>query len=88
MRHSQNFGKIDSFQKPVLNICVLGNLTVGWGEWVIKEGVAFCIKSIDLVEVLLFRGVGFIKVRVGIIKDRLENLRWDFFQKLFSAKSR
>ena len=28
---SQNFDKIDSFLKPVLNICILGNLIVGWG---------------------------------------------------------
>ena len=38
MRHWQNFAKIDSFLKPFLNICILGNLIVGWGEWVIKEG--------------------------------------------------
>ena len=38
LRHSQNFNKIDSFLKPVLNICILGNLIVGWGGWVIKEG--------------------------------------------------
>ena len=31
MRHSQNFDKIDSLLKPVLNIYVLGNLIVGWG---------------------------------------------------------
>ena len=70
MRHSQNFDKIDSFLKSALNICILGNKPVGWGERVIKEGVVilhqiFCIKSIDLVEVLIFGGVGFIKV--GII---------------------
>ena len=34
--HSQNFDKIDSFLKPTLNICILGNLIVGWGGWVIK----------------------------------------------------
>ena len=38
LRHSQNFDKIDSFPKPVLSICILGNLIVGWGEWVIKGG--------------------------------------------------
>ena len=38
MRHLQNFDKIDSFLKPFLNICILGNLIVGSGEWVIKEG--------------------------------------------------
>ena len=39
MRHSQNFDKINSLLKLVLNICILGNLIVGWGERVIKEGV-------------------------------------------------
>ena len=34
MRHSQNFDKIDSFLKPVLNNFILGNLM---GEEVIKE---------------------------------------------------
>ena len=33
----------------------------------LKMGLVFCIKSIDLVDVLIFGGVGFIKVRVGII---------------------
>ena len=37
MHHLQNFGKI-----------ILGNLIVGWGDEVIKEGLVFCIKSIDL----------------------------------------
>ena len=32
----------------------------------LKRGLVFCIKSLDLVEVLIF-GVGFIKVRVGIL---------------------
>ena len=36
--HCQNFDKIDSLLKPVLNICNLGNLIVRWGGWVIKEG--------------------------------------------------
>ena len=65
LRHSQNFNKIDSFQKPVLNICILGNLIVGWGA-LLKQGLVFYIKSLDLVEVLIF-GVGPIKVRVGIL---------------------
>ena len=51
----------------VLNICIIGNLVVGWGEWVIKKGAGIWIKSIDLVEVLIYAGVQFIKVRVGII---------------------
>ena len=38
IRHSQNIVKINSFLKIVLNICIIGNLVVGWGEWVIKEG--------------------------------------------------
>ena len=38
LRRSQNFDEIDSFLKPVLNICILGNLIIGWGGWVIKEG--------------------------------------------------
>ena len=48
MRFFQNFDKINSFLKPVLNIFILGNLIVGWGEGFIKEGAGFCIKSIDL----------------------------------------
>ena len=36
MRHSQSFDKIDSFLKPVLNILILCNLIVGWGEGVIQ----------------------------------------------------
>ena len=67
IRHSQNIVKINSFLKIVLNICIIGNLVVGWGEWVIKKGAGIWIKSIDLVEVLIFAGVQFIKVRVGII---------------------
>ena len=31
IRHSQNFSKIYSFLKPLLNIFFLCNLTVGWG---------------------------------------------------------
>ena len=38
LRHFQSLGKIDSFLKPVLNICILDNLIVGWGGWVIIEG--------------------------------------------------
>ena len=33
----------------------------------LKRELVFCIKSIDLVEMLIFGGVGLIKVRVGII---------------------
>ena len=38
MRRFQNFNKIDSFLKPVLNIVILGPLIVGQGHGVIKEG--------------------------------------------------
>ena len=38
MRHFQNFGKIDSFLVPVLNIFILRNLIAGSGEGVTKEG--------------------------------------------------
>ena len=67
MRHSQDFDKIDGFLNPILNIFVLRNLIVGWDEGIIKEGLVFCIKSINLEDVLIAGGVGFIKVRVGII---------------------
>ena len=50
MRHSQSFDKIDSFLKPVLNILILCNLIVGWGEGVIKEGAGI------LHQVYRFRG--------------------------------
>ena len=48
--HSQSFDKIDSFLKPVLNILILCNLIVGWGEGVIKEGAGI------LHQVYRFRG--------------------------------
>ena len=44
----QNFDKIDSFLKLVLNIFILGNFIVGWGEGFMK---VFCIRSIDLGDV-------------------------------------
>ena len=37
MRHSQIFGKIDSFLKPLLNIFIPRNLILVWGEVVTKE---------------------------------------------------
>ena len=53
MLHSQNFDKIDSFLKSVLNILILRNLIVGWREGIIKEepGILHQI-YIDLEEVL------------------------------------
>ena len=50
MRHSQSFDKINSFQKTSLNILILCNLIVGWGEGVIKEGAGI------LHQVYRFRG--------------------------------
>ena len=52
MRHNDanSFYKIDSFLKPVLNILILCNLIVGWGEGVIKEGVGI------LHQIYRFRG--------------------------------
>ena len=37
IRDSLSFDKINSFLKPVLNILILCNLIVGWGQGVIKE---------------------------------------------------
>ena len=50
VRHSQSFDKIDSFPKSVLNILVICNLIVGWGEGVIKEGAGI------LHQIYRFRG--------------------------------
>ena len=38
----------------------------------LKRGLVFCIKSLDLVEVLIF-GVGFNRVTVDILDDPLEH---------------
>ena len=67
MRHSQNVDKTDSFLKPVLNICVLGSFIVGWGEWVNKEGAGILHQIYRFRGGVNIRGIGFIKVRVGII---------------------
>ena len=69
MRHSQSFDKIDSFLKPVLNIFILRNLFVGWGRGSSKSGPVFCIKSIDLGDMLIAGGVGFIEVRVRTLTN-------------------
>ena len=63
MCHSKNFDKIDSFLKPVLNIFILGNLIVGWGEGVINLYLICRFR----VGVNNLGGVGFIKVKVDII---------------------
>ena len=51
MCHFQNFYKIDSFLKPVLNILIIGNLIVGWGEEIIKNGAGI------LHQINRFKGV-------------------------------
>ena len=53
MRHSQNFDKIDSFRKLVLNIFVLYNMVLGWGGVLFKKGLVFLVKSVDFGEVLI-----------------------------------
>ena len=63
------FRKTKSFLKPVLNIFILGNLIARWVRGLLKKGLVFCIKSLDLRGVLIVGGEGFIKVRVGIIYD-------------------
>ena len=53
MRHSQNFDRIDSVLKPVLDIFILCNLIVGWGRGSLKRGLVFWIKYIDSGGVLI-----------------------------------
>ena len=71
MRYFQNFDKIDSFLKPFLNILILGNLIVGWGEAVIKEEFGILPKVCRFKGVLIVGGIWFIKVWVGIIYNPL-----------------
>ena len=60
MCSSQNFDKIDSFVKSVLNIFILRNLIVGW----VRGLLVLWIKSIDSGEVVI---VKFIIVKVDTI---------------------
>ena len=64
------------------------NLILVWGEVVTKERLVFCIKSIDLGELLIVGGVGFIKTKVDIIQVPFKHLRGNFLRKLFSAINR
>ena len=84
MRHSQNIYKIDSFLKLVLKSVLLVTFLQDEVSGLLKRVLVFYIKSIDLVEVLIFGGVGFIEVGVCIIQDSLKHLR----RKLFLAISR
>ena len=54
--HSQNFDKIDSFLKPILNIFILRNSIVEWRRGLLKRGLASCIKSVNLRKVLIVGG--------------------------------
>ena len=67
MRHSQNIYKIDSFLKLVLKSVLLVTFLQDEVSGLLKRVLVFYIKSIDLVGVLIFGGVGFINARVGII---------------------
>ena len=53
----------------------------------LKRGLVFCIKSLDLVKVLIFQ-VGFIKVRVEYSLGPSQTSKVDFLRKWFSAVSR
>ena len=53
----------------------------------LKRGLVFCIKSLDLVKVLIFE-VGFIKVRVEYSLGPSQTSQVDFLRKWFSAVSR
>ena len=57
MRHIQNFDKIDSFLELVLNILILSNFIVGWGEGVIKEGAGILHQIYRLKGVLIVWGI-------------------------------
>ena len=56
IRHSQNFDKIYSFLKPDLDIFILHNFILWWGRGLLKKGLVFCIRSIDLGKILIVRG--------------------------------
>ena len=81
--HPQIFDKIDSFLKPVLSIFILCNLILGWGRWLLRRQLEFCIKSIDLRELLIGEGLGFIRIKVGIIQDPFKYLRWNLCENCF-----
>ena len=67
MRNFQNFDKIDSFLKPVLNILILGNLIVGWGVGIIKKGAGILHQIYRFNGVLTVEGIWFIKARGSVI---------------------
>ena len=68
MSHSQNFDKVDSFLKSVLKICIFGNLIVGWSDWVVNNGTGILHQIYRFSGgVIIFGGIGFIKVRVSIV---------------------
>ena len=46
------------------------------GRGLLKKGLVFCIKYIDLWEVVAVEGVGLIKLRLNTIYDTFKHLRW------------
>ena len=72
-----------SFLKPVLNIFIFRNFILGWGEVVTKERMVFCIKSIDLWELLIVGGSKIHQNKIWYYSGLIQTL-----QKLFSAISR
>ena len=46
----------------------------------LKRGLVFCIKPLDLMEV--FVTVGFIKARISTLWDSLKHLRWIYFAEI------
>ena len=88
MRHSQNFDKIDSFLKPVLNICILINLIVGWGEWVIKDGAGILHQTYRFSGGANIWGIRIHQSKSWYYLGPLKHLRLNFLQKLSSAISR
>ena len=69
MRYFQNFDKIDSFLKPTLSLGSFHSrqLNRRVGDGVTKEGIGILHQIYRFMGVLKVGGVGFIKVRIGII---------------------
>ena len=84
MRHSQNFNKIDSFLKPVLNIIVLRNVIAGWGERVVIKERA----GIDLEKLLKVGESSIYQSQSWYYLGPFETLRWSFLRKLCPAINR
>ena len=84
LSHFENFDKVNVFLKPVLNICILSNLVVGWVEWVIKDA------AVILHQIYRFSGGVNTWTRIHQSKSwyYLWHLRWIFFAEIiFGYKS-